>query len=202
VNARRALIAAGAALALASCATVPPAASIPAPAPAPADARAALAAFDGWRAAGRVAVKTAADGWSANFDWLERDGRGELGVRGPFGAGAARITRTADLIRIEQGGQPPVDVPAPFDTLEPVLRERLGAPLPLGQLRWWLLGVPAPDEPVVASAQGFEQSGWTVRVDEYAAVAGAPAPLPRRLVLEREATRIRVIVDRWDSAAP
>jgi outer membrane lipoprotein LolB len=199
VNLRRALAIAAAAAALAGCATVPTAPVAPPPA---ADARAALASFDDWRAAGRVAVKTAGDGWSANFDWHERDGRGELGVRGPFGAGAARITRSADRIRIEQGDGPPIDVPAPFDALEPTLRERLGAPLPLEQLRWWLVGVPAPEEPSVPAVQGFEQAGWTVRVDEYASVPGAPAPLPRRLVLERDGTRIRVVVDRWEAVAP
>lgn len=179
---------------LAGCATVPPAAPV-----APrADARGALLALDAWHANGRVAVKTASDGWSAGFDWREARGRGEIAVRGPFGAGSARITRTPSLIRIEQGSSASIDVPAPFDALEPTLVDRLGVPLPLTQLRWWLLGVPAPDAPSVGDAAAFEQSGWRVQVTEYAPVPGAPAPLPRRLVLERDATRIRVIVDRWE----
>jgi outer membrane lipoprotein LolB len=180
------------------CATVPRA---PVVAPS-SQAQATLATLDGWHAAGRVAVKTGTDGWNASFDWREAAGRGELGVRGPFGAGAARIVRTAESITIEQGSSAPIEVPAPFDTLEPVLVERLGAPLPLAQLRWWLVGIPAPDLPSHGGGNAFEQSGWQVRVDEYVPVAGAPAPLPRRLVLERDTARIRVVVDRWDVATP
>lgn len=188
-------------LALAGCATVPQGPGMAVPAPTPA-AQASLAAFDDWRATGRVAVKTARDGWSASFDWQEADGRGELGVRGPLGAGSARITRTAALVRIEGGSTEPLDVPAPFDTLEPALVDRLGFPLPLEQLRWWIVGIPAPGVASVGEGSAFEQSGWRVRVDEYTAVAGAPAPLPRRVVLERDTTRIRVIVDGWAATSP
>jgi outer membrane lipoprotein LolB len=201
VNARG--LAAGAAaavLALGGCAAVPTA-PVATTAPA-AGEREALARLDGWHASGRVAVKTAADGWSASFDWREAGGRGELGVRGPFGAGAARITRTPDTIHIESGSAAPIDVPAPFDALEPVLVDRLGVSLPIAQLRWWLVGVPAPGTPSAGEGPAFEQSGWRVRVDEYSTVAGAPAPLPRKLVMEREATRVRVLVDRWELAAP
>jgi outer membrane lipoprotein LolB len=185
-----------AALVVAGCATVP----VAPPAPPAAADRTALETFQTWHASGRVAVKTANDGWSAGFDWREAAGRGELAVRGPFGAGSARITRTPESIRIESGSAAPVDVPAPFDALEPALVERLGVSLPLEQLRWWLVGVPAPDVPSSGGGAAFEQSGWRVRVDEYSPVDGAPAPLPRRLVMEREATRIRVLVDRWDLA--
>jgi outer membrane lipoprotein LolB len=195
----RAVVGVAAAAWLAGCATVPPGPAMPPPAP---SAQAALATFDDWRATGRVAVKTAQDGWSASFDWREADGRGELGVRGPFGAGAARITRTESLVRIESGSAEPVEVAAPFDALEPALVERLGMPLPLAQLRWWILGVPAPGAPSVGAGAAFEQSGWQVRIDEYTAVGGAPAPLPRRLVIERDATRIRVVVDRWALDSP
>lgn len=198
---RRALRAAAlgaAAFVLAACATVPPAAVAP---PEPAAAT-AVAAMPAWRATGRVAIRTPQDGWSASFDWTERDGRGEANVRGPFGAGAAQITRTDDSIRIVTGRGEPIDVPAPFDALEPALVERLGFPLPLDQLRYWLLGVPAPGRESAGTPGEFQQAGWAVRAADYAPADGAPAPLPRRLVLTREGTRIRVVVDRWDVPPP
>ena len=162
----------------------------------------ALLELPAWRATGRVAIRTPADGWSASFDWTERDGRGEATVRGPFGAGAAQITRSAESIRIATPRGEPIDVPAPFDALEPALVARLGFPLPLAELRFWLLGVPAPRQASAGTAGAFDQAGWTVRAEEYAPAAGAPAPLPRRLVLTREGTRIRVVVDRWQVPPP
>ncbi|MCZ8131852.1 MAG: outer membrane lipoprotein LolB [Steroidobacteraceae bacterium] len=194
----RRLAAAVLALAAAGCATVPagPAGEGPA-VPIPVDRAVALAGFDDWRAAGRVAVRTAVDGWSASFDWRETGFRSELAVRGPFGAGGARIVRTADRITLETGDDPPVEVPAPFAALDGALVERLGFPLPVEYLRWWLAGVPAPGLPSTPVADGFEQAGWSVRPQELGGVAGAPAALPKRVVLEREDTRIRVAIDRW-----
>ena len=182
---------------LGACQTLPPPAAAPTP-----GAQAALATLDTWRARGRVAVRSTAEGFSASFDWREAAGRGEIDVRGPLGAGAARITRSADSIRIETASGPPLEIAAPFAALESELTARLGFPLPIGPLRYWLLGVPDPALASEASAGGFAQAGWTVALQQFAPVAGAPAPLPSRLVLKREATEIRVLVSTWTVSSP
>jgi outer membrane lipoprotein LolB len=175
--------------------------TLPAP-PAPdAAARATLATLSDWHASGRVAVRSADQGFSASFDWRERDGRGELGVRGPFGAGAVRITRSSAAVVIDSGNGPPLEVPAPFDTLEAELIARLGFPLPLESLRFWVLGVPEPGQPAAGDGGEFRQDGWLVTPSEFQAVPGAPGPLPGRLVLVRESTRIRVVIDHWQVGA-
>jgi outer membrane lipoprotein LolB len=194
----RPALALGALTALAGCHGLP---ARPDLGPGP-EARALLASLSDWRARGRVAVRSATDGFSASFDWREAGGRGELGVRGPFGAGATRISRTPDLIRIEAGDSPPLDVPAPFEALEPALTARLGFPLPIEPLRYWVRGVPAPGVPSEGTAAGFRQAGWSVALAGFVPVAGAPGPLPSRLVLTRAATRIRVIIDAWQVGTP
>ena len=180
-------------LALAGCGSAP---TRPVAAVDPA-ARVALAALDAWHATGRVAVRAGGEGYHVSFDWRQLGGRGELAVRGPFGAGAARISVEPALILIESGRDPPLDLAAPFGAAESALVARLGFPLPLEPLRYWVLGVPAPDLPSTAAGSDFEQSGWRVAVTEYAVVAGAPAPLPARLELRRSSTRIRLVVDHW-----
>jgi outer membrane lipoprotein LolB len=163
--------------------------------------RAALAALQDWHATGRVAVRAASEGFNASFDWRESAGHGELGVRGPFGAGAARISRTSERIRIESGTGVPLDVVAPFEALEPALTARLGFSLPLEPLRFWVLGVPAPSLPSDGDGTTFRQAGWEVTCGEFTPVGGAPGPLPTRLVLTRSTTRIRVVIDRWQVGA-
>jgi outer membrane lipoprotein LolB len=165
-------------------------------------ARAAIAALPAWQATGRVAVRAGDEGFSASFDWREAAGHGELGVRGPFGAGAVRISRSNERIRIESGTAPPLEVTAPFEALEPELVARLGFPLPLDPLRYWVLGVPAPASPADGAGSDFRQDGWHVSVSDYVPVAGSPGPLPARLTLSRDTTRIRVVVDRWRVGTP
>jgi len=162
----------------------------------------ALAALPAWHARGRVAVRTPADGFSASFDWRESDGRSEIDVRGPLGAGAAHITRTTDSIRIETGTAAAIDVPAPFDQLEAALTARLGFPLPLEPLRYWMLGAPAPDRASTPTTGGFDQDGWDIVLGPFAAVPAAPAPLPARLTLSRAGSQIRVAVTDWAVGAP
>jgi outer membrane lipoprotein LolB len=185
-------------LALAACHSNPPRTDLrPAAAAWP-----NLVAIATWRAHGRVAVRSATEGFSASFDWREADGRSELDVRGPLGAGAAHITRTADSIRIDTGSAAPIDVPAPFDRLEGELTARLGFPLPIEPLRYWMLGAPAPDRPSASTPTGFEQDGWAIALAAFAPVAAAPAPLPSRLTLSRAGTQIKVAVSDWTVGVP
>jgi len=152
--------------------------------------------------AGRVAVQSRGEGWSASFDWREAAGRGTLAVRGPFGAGAARITRSAERIVVESGSGAPVEIAAPFTELDAALAARLGFALPLEPLRYWIRGVPAPGLASAGDAGHFRQADWDVACDRYVQVAGAPGPLPDRLVLTRATTRIRVVVDHWRLDVP
>ena len=195
MNARPWLI--GALAALAACQTVPRAELAPS-----ADARAVLAGVSAWRARGRVAVHSTGEGFSASFDWREAGGRSDIDVRGPLGAGAALITRTPQLIRIETGSNPPIDIPAPFESVEAELTTRLGFPLPIGPLRYWMLGVPDPGLPSSAAPEGFAQAGWNVALAAFAPVIKAPVALPTRLVLTRSGTQVRVVISAWQVGPP
>ena len=181
-------------LLLGACASAPP----PKP-PLPArDEQVLRQVLTEWRASGRLGVKSLDTGFSAGFDWHESAGASTIDVRGPLGLGAVHITRNADLIVIDNGRGPAQRGAAPFVELEDALAARLGAPLPLAPLRYWLLGVPDPDGAVVRDADNrFEQYGWTVTATDPRVVAGAPFVLPRQLTLERPPTRIRVVVDDW-----
>jgi len=151
-----------------------------------------------WHASGRLGVRSQGTGWSAGFDWQEADGLSTIDVHGPLGLGAVHITRSAELIVIDNGHGPAQRVLAPFSELEDALAVRLGAPLPLAPLRFWLLGLPDPDAPLVRGADNrFEQYGWQVTATDPQDVPGAPSALPRQLTLERPPTRIRVIVEDW-----
>ena len=149
-----------------------------------------------WSASGRLAMAVANDGGSGSFDWQQDGARTELQVRGPFGVGALRIVTDGVLLSVTDGDGQGLDAEAAREQL----RARLGADLPLAELRYWMLGLPAPgpDVHISGDARGvrtIEQAGWQVAYEPFTSVDGWAAPT--RLVAARANVRIKVIVDDW-----
>lgn len=150
-----------------------------------------------WQASGRLAVKDSANGFSARFVWFETPVSSVIDVHGPLGLGAVHVTRDDRHIVIESA-RDTLSVEAPFDSLEDALAQRLGAPLPLGPLRYWLVGRPDPDGPFDVGAPGqFVQYGWSVAATRPAAAGAGVRPLPTEIEVTRPPTRIRVLIDEW-----
>lgn len=154
---------------------------------------AALQRASDWDLSARTAVAIATQGWQASLDWRQRDQVSELHLAGPLGVGASVLRLSPAGLALD-GGPPGGDV-------QRQLIERLGFAPPLNDMRYWLLGVPAPDEPfeVVKNAndraQQLQQAGWTIDIDRYLPVQGDW--LPAHLTLTRENIRVRVVADRW-----
>lgn len=178
-----------ASVSLAGCAA-PPRAPAPYVAPDP-------AAFHSWVASGRMAVAAGAEGGSGSFEWRQSGDVTTLSLAGPLGAGAMRVTIAA--------GEPSI-VDADGRALGPeatrgYLRERLGADVPWDELRYWMLGLPAPGSAAEVSEGAGDarrtigQSGWQVGYSAYESAGGAS--LPTRFTATTGPVRLKVMVDRW-----
>ncbi len=143
----------------------------------------------------------AADGRGVKADvlWQQHgDGRFDLRLSGPFGVGAVVIRGRADQIEIQtRAGRHQTDDP------EGWMRSHLGWTFPVQGLRYWILGLPAPDRDAQLSldAQGrladLSQDGWTLTYSEYQTVDAID--LPRRLEAAQGERRLRLFIDRWDN---
>ncbi len=147
-----------------------------------------------WDLSARAAVAIGAQGWQASMNWRQRGQISEVHLAGPLGVGAS-------VMRLSPAGLT-LDGAAPgSDTLRR-LQDRLGFDPPLHDMRYWLLGVPAPGEPFELlrdakdRAQRLQQAGWTVEIDRYLPNGGDL--LPGHLTLTREDVRVRIVVDRWN----
>jgi outer membrane lipoprotein LolB len=149
---------------------------------------------DAWQLAGRAAVAVGAQGWQASLNWQQRGDEAEVHLAGPLGVGALVLKETPAGLSLN--GSPP------GDAVQSQLQERLGFELPLNKLRYWLLGVPDPGSAFELTrndrdrASQLIQAEWTMTYDKYTAVGGDW--LPARLVLVRDAVRVRIAVDHWD----
>ena len=180
-----------AALALTACATLQPAAVTP---PGWEVRQAALQQAVRWSLDGRVAASVDKQGWQASVTWRQQGATSELHLAGPLGVGATVLRLSPDGLS--------VDGASPRDDVAAALQDRLGVELPLASLRYWLLGVADPGSECVVTLNSAEraarlvQSGWTVDIGRYAAVAGDA--LPAQLSLQRDTVRVKLAVDRWD----
>ncbi|CAB3762872.1 membrane protein [Burkholderia sp. MSh2] len=182
-RARRTLAAAGAALALAGCASTPPSASVPAGA---ALQTAATHAYHG-----RFAVRYddslgKPQNVYGNFDWQEHGDDVSLELRSPLGQTLAVVRSTPQAASLELPNRPTQYAPDVGD----LMQKTLGFALPLEGLRYWLLPTPAPATPAETvrdpaddtHVTQIRQDGWTI---DYLAYADAPATGVKRVNLVR-----------------
>jgi outer membrane lipoprotein LolB len=156
-----------------------------------------------WLAKGRIALAAQGEGGSGSFVWQQRSERTELTVRGPLGAGGLALVTDGETIELADGAGQPLDGEAARAELE----RRLGVKLPLAELRYWMLGVPAPDAPgggpvqaSTGSMPGFVQGGWVVSYEELKPQAGWN--LPARLTATTSGARVKIVVDDWILPVP
>jgi len=196
----RGVVAALAALMLAAgCRTLPPGAPVGPGADAPwPEQRAALEKLDHYALNGRVAVAAQGQGFSATLRYQQQPRGSNLALDGPLGIGGLRVQIDGEDIEIATSRGEKLDGQSARDELE----RRLGFQLPLTELRWWLLGIPAPGEASVNQDAGsgeihdFTQGGWRVSINTRA--AGLGFSLPQKMTAEREGARLKLFVQGWE----
>jgi outer membrane lipoprotein LolB len=162
--------------------------------------RALVQTLDPWTLTGRLALDADGQQWHTNLRWRQSGEDFDIRLFGPFGRDAGHVQgderkatlRAADGERFEA------------DDVDRLVVEVLGWRLPVSGMRYWVMGLPAPEASYIPEldASGrlarLEQSGWTVQFHRY---RNSPAPaLPDRLELTYEDIRVRVLVDQWNVA--
>jgi outer membrane lipoprotein LolB len=197
--ARAALGAAAVAALLAGCRTMPAPAPLPGPgADAPwLEQRAALEKLERYSLSGRVAVAARGEGFSGALRYQQQPQRSELALDGPLGMGGMRVVLEGDALSITNSKGERLDDSAARVELE----GSLGFQMPIEELRWWLLGIPAPGEAnvdadaVSGEIRSFVQDGWKISIESRSPALGFG--LPQRLTATREGARMKLLVDRW-----
>jgi len=180
---------------LAGCRTLPP---TPPPSASWEIRKPQLQTLEHFALRGRVAVAAGSEGFNANLHWTQDDGRSQVTLAGPLGVGAAELTAAGDDLTVITSRGERIESAAAHAELA----ARLGFDPPLSSLRYWVLGVPDPSQPASESLDPVQQRlseltqrGWHVKYQSYA-FAGGEA-LPARLTLQRDAVRVRLLVDDW-----
>lgn len=159
--------------------------------------RQVLAGLDEWEFNGRIAVKTANDGFNGKLRWSQDRDAFEATASGPLGAGAVRIEGDgASVVLTDKDG-----VRTELEAAEPEFRLRYGWTIPVQSLRYWALGVPDPALPAdtvideTGRLTSLRQRDWSVTFSRYA--EGGGQMMPKVLTAENADTRVRLVIDYW-----
>jgi outer membrane lipoprotein LolB len=173
--------------------------------------REALAALSGFELAGRMALKSHGEGWSATVSWVETGELWRMRLSGPLGQGALQLSGDGAGVALTTADGK-VHLAA---TAEALLARTTGMKLPVSGLRHWLKGDIDPDREVEAMVLGeggllesLRQGGWTITYDSYLDADGLP--MPRRLEItnatanqsEDESVSGRLAIHRWQLDRP
>ena len=161
------------------------------------DRQRVLAGLEEWEFSGRIAVKTATDGFNGKLRWSQDRNAFAATASGPLGAGAVRIEGDGgSIVLTDKDG-----VRAELEDAELEFRLRYGWTIPVQSLRYWALGVPDPaaaaDTVVddVGRLTSLRQRDWSVTFSRYA--EGGGQMMPKVLTAENADTRVRLVIDYW-----
>jgi len=159
--------------------------------------RSALQALEHWKFSGRMAVAAGSDGFSGGMSWRQDGAEADIELRGPMGGRIISIRVAGDDITVTDGRGTTVA----GEDAERLVTEQIGTRLPATELRYWLVGVPAPGTPHRESMgtdqrlASLEQSGWRIGYSAYRGVG--EFVLPSRMEIATEGLRLRVAVADW-----
>ncbi|UCH48353.1 MAG: outer membrane lipoprotein LolB [Betaproteobacteria bacterium] len=173
---------------LVACATQPPVAP---PTVAP--------QVDRFELSGRVAVKLDGRGHSARLRWLHDVDSDAIWLYSPVGSTIATLVANEEIATLVTSKKETFQ----STDVQSLTRDVLGWDLPLGGLKYWVLGRVDPDAPVEQiewdgqqRIKRLVQDGWDIEFAGYA----KNSTLPASIVLRFADLRMRLLIDRWDVA--
>lgn len=150
-----------------------------------------------WEISGALAAKNKTKGWSAAMHWAQQGANTyQIRLMGPLGAGAVLINKKGTNITFQDGPKRITSTNA-----DELLLQQTGVRLPVGNLYYWVRGLPAPGK--VSGEQYNEahqlvmlkQSGYTINFGNYTSVRGVT--LPGIIRLEGNGVMIKVVIKNW-----
>ena len=174
-----------------------------------------ILSIDKWAFTGKIGVRVPQSIDSAVINrWQQYGDQFTIDLSSAiFGLGATRIEGSPRKITITESGEEPITSYQP----ENLIRQHVGWPLPITQLRYWIKGIPAPSTHPEDSVENlqfndkeqleqFNQSGWKIHYPRYTQLKTQQSQpnertintsLPGKIVLQQQQVKITVIVNDW-----
>ncbi|MCK4841334.1 MAG: outer membrane lipoprotein LolB [Methylococcales bacterium] len=145
-----------------------------------------------WSFVGRVAISDKNNSLSASINWQHQKEQDNIELAGPFGQGRTLIMLADEGVVIDYGDKR-LEYMGDKDQ---IVSMHLGVRVPVSALRYWVLGLVAPNNEYRDQEQGFEQAGWLVKYQQMQNVG--QYILPRKIRVEQGNSRVKLIINQWN----
>lgn len=159
---------------------------------------ATLAAIQAWGLTGRISLDDGDQGGSGRLQWDVHNQGSELDFHGAMGRGAWHLSIGPDTAVLKEAN----GVESSAADADSLIQQRIGWPLPLSALQWWVRGLAAPGGGVAEQKFGdggslamLHQHGWKIEFSRYTTTAGIV--LPTRLEARRDNYRVKLAISSW-----
>lgn len=175
-----------AALMLAACTTVPERPPVSDPEAVFRQHQERLFPVEQWQIRARLALRTDNEGWHASLLWARQGSQHRLDLTGPLGRGHLRLSSNRDGAQLRDSDNKTYSAP----TAEELVLRATGHRLPLGELQYWVRGLPAPGAVQRRELDAWgrlawlEQQRWRIEFLDY--IRHGDLELPSRLFARRE----------------
>lgn len=150
-----------------------------------------------WEFNGRIAVQIEQQNWFANLFWQQQNAHYRIKVSGPMGQGAAHLEgdeQGVKLIKSDKTEHHALNA-------EELLANHLGWQIPINGLLYWIKGLPNLSDITLNQLDSaghlikLSQDNWNINFENYVKVNSLE--LPKRLILERPAIIVKIIIEQW-----
>jgi outer membrane lipoprotein LolB len=158
----------------------------------------ALTPIQTWNVKGLIAIRTAKNAYSANWNWQQITySNYKIELFGPLGAGAVQLIGRRNFVMLHTSDGKEFTATHP----ESLLEQQLGWRLPVSYLYYWIRGLPVPAIPAEKHFDAYHhlslliQDGWRVDYPRYTPTNGID--LPNKMILTHPDITVKIIINRW-----
>ena len=155
-----------------------------------------------WQVNGKLAIRTLSSSaakptaQALRFDWQQQAQDYKVTLTGPLGFGRVTVTQQNQRIYLSQGKNA-----IEANDIDQLFAQQTGWALPISYLRYWALGLPAPEQAFTfnknsqAELIGFKQDGWQIHYPSI--TLAAPYPLPSKMVASNKHFKLVIAFKHW-----
>lgn len=151
-----------------------------------------------WAVSGKLAIITPTEADTVSIQWKQQVKNYTINLLAPLGAGSMTLNGDSTHLTLTT----PDGVTHEATSPEALLEANGGPHLPVSNLRYWVRGLPAPQQPDHTTFDPYgrlttlSQAGWQIEYLSYTRAYNLD--LPSRITLTAPGYKIKVVIHEWE----